>query len=94
MANSEQPLANHKMFALGPLGTLNQVIKALGRTIRAMADDTISSEKGARICNGLGILRQCLETQKLEELGGRLDRLEGTDHGATTTRDRREAYRH
>ena len=94
MSNSEQPAATPKKFMLGPLGTINQVIKSLGRTIRAMADDTISSEKGARICNGLGILRQCLETQKLEDLGDRLDRLEGIDHGANRTADRQEAYRH
>src|SRR5215475_2939208 len=79
MSDSEQPAATPKEFNLGPLGTINQVIKALGKTIRAMADDTISSEKGARICNGLGILRQCLETQKLEELGDRLNKLEGID---------------
>jgi len=79
MSNSEQRAAKPKDFTLGPLGTLNQVVKALGKTIRAMADDTITSEKGARICNGLGILRQCLETQKLEELGDRLNKLEGFD---------------
>ena len=94
MSNSEQPAAKPKEFNLGPLGTLNQVVKALGKTIRAMADDTISSEKGARICNGLGILRQCLETQKLEDLGDRLDRLEGIDHGAKRAADRQAAYRH
>jgi len=94
MSNYEQPAAKPKQFNLGPLGTLNQVVKALGRTIRAIADDTISSEKGARICNGLGILRQCLETQKLEELGGRLDRLEGTDHGVNRAADREATYRH
>jgi len=66
VSNSEQPATKSTEFNLGPLGTLNQVVKALGKAIRAMADDTISSEKGARICNGLGILRQCLETQKLE----------------------------
>ena len=94
MSNSEQPASKSKEFTLGPLGTINQVIKALGRTIRAMADDSISSEKGARICNGLGILRQCLETQKLEDLGDRLDRLEGTGHGTDVARDREAAYRH
>jgi hypothetical protein len=94
MSISEQPAAKPKEFNLGPLGTLNQVIKALGKTIRAMADDTISSEKGARICNGLGILRQCLETQKLEELGDRLNRLEGMDHGADRSRPAEAAYRH
>ena len=94
MSNSEQPAAKSKEFNLGPLGTLNQVVKALGKTIRAMADDTISSEKGARICNGLGILRQCLETQKLEELGDRLNRLEGIDHGANRSRPAEAPYRH
>ena len=94
MSDSEQPSARPKQFILGPLGTLNQVVKALGKTIRAMADDTISSEKGARICNGLGILRQCLETQKLEELGDRLGRLEGIDHGANRAPDRQATYRH
>ena len=94
MSDSEQPAAKPKEFNLGPLGTINQVIKALGKTIRAMADDTISSDKGARICNGLGILRQCLETQKLDDLGDRLDRLEVTDHGANRTADREETYRH
>ena len=94
MSDSEQPAAKPKEFSLGPLGTINQVIKALGRTIRAMADDTISSEKGARICNGLGILRQCLETQKLEELGDRLDQLEGIGHGAKPAANREAVVRH
>jgi hypothetical protein len=94
MSDSEQPAARPKKFILGPLGTINQVIKALGKTIRAMADDTISSEKGARICNGLGILRQCLETQKLEELGDRLNQLEGMGHGADRSRPAEAACRH
>jgi hypothetical protein len=50
---------------------------ALGKTIRAMADDTLDSQVGSRICNGLGIMRQCLETQTLDRLGERLDQLEG-----------------
>jgi len=94
MSNSQQPAAKPKEFTLGPLGTINQVIKALGKTIRAMAADEMDSQKGARICNGLGILRQCLETQKLEDLGDRLDRLEGIGHGTDVARDREAAYRH
>jgi hypothetical protein len=66
-----------KTFRLGHLGTLNQVIKALGKTIRAMADGSLDSQSGARICHGLGIMRACLETQQIEELGRRLDGLEG-----------------
>ena len=40
----------------------------LAKTIRAMADGTLDSQVGARICNGLGIMRACLETQRLEQL--------------------------
>jgi hypothetical protein len=63
-------------FAIGPLGSLNQVVKALGKTIRAMADGTISTADGSRICNGLSIMRQCLETATLERLENRLGELE------------------
>ena len=44
---------------------------ALGKTIRAMADGTLDSQVGSRICNGLGIMRQCLETQTPDRLGER-----------------------
>jgi hypothetical protein len=46
--------------------------KGLAKTIRAMADGTLDSQVGARICNGLGIMRMCFETQKLEELEVRM----------------------
>jgi hypothetical protein len=75
MSDFEQPIQEAEKFGLGPLGTINQVIKALGKTIRAMANDQIDSQKGARICNGLGILRACIETQKLEQLEGRMDEI-------------------
>jgi hypothetical protein len=45
------------------------------KTIRAMADGTLDSQVGARICNGLGIMRACLETQKLEQLEARMDEI-------------------
>jgi hypothetical protein len=67
-----------KQFKLGHLGTLNQVIVALGKTIRAMADGSVDSQVGSRICNALGIMRQCLETRSLDQLGERLDQLENT----------------
>jgi hypothetical protein len=66
-----------KKFKLGPLGNLNQVTKGLAKTIRAMADGTLDSQVGARICNGLGIMRACLETQKLELLEARMDDIAG-----------------
>jgi hypothetical protein len=44
----------------------------IAKTIRAMADGTLDSQVGARICNGLGIMRACLETQKLEQLEARM----------------------
>src|SRR5262249_11224015 len=66
--DSDQTEAAPRKFKLGPLGSLNQVTKGLAKTIRAMADGTLDSQVGARICNGLGIMRTCLETQKLEQL--------------------------
>jgi len=60
---------------------LNQVTKGLAKTIRAMADGTLDSPVGARICNGLGIMRACLETQKLEQLEARMDEI--TRHRTT-----------
>jgi len=35
----------------------------------------LDSQGGARICNGLGIMRACLETQKLEQLEARMDKI-------------------
>jgi len=73
--DSDQTEAAPRKFKLGPLGSLNQVTKGLAKTIRAMADGTLDSQVGARICNGLGIMRACLETQKLEQLEARMDEI-------------------
>jgi hypothetical protein len=73
--DSDQTQTAPRKFTLGPLGNLNQVIKALGKTIRAMSDGSIDSQVGGRICNGLGIMRACLETQKLEQLEARMDEI-------------------
>ena len=51
-----------------------------------MADGSVDSQVGSRICNGLGIMRQCLETRTLDQLGERLDQLEdakGVSYGST-----------
>jgi hypothetical protein len=64
-----------KQFRIGRLANLNQVIKALGKTIRGMSDGSIDSQLGARICNGLGIMRACLETQRLEQLEERMEKI-------------------
>jgi hypothetical protein len=40
-----------------------------------MADGTLDSQVGARICNGLGIMRACFETQKLEQLEDRVEKI-------------------
>jgi hypothetical protein len=64
-----------KNFRLGQLSTLGQVIRALGKTVRAMASGTISTQDGVRICHGLGILRTCFETQDLERIRERTDEL-------------------
>jgi hypothetical protein len=73
--DSDQIQAAPRKFTLGPLGNLNQVTKGLAKTIRAMADGTLDSQVGARICNGLGIMRACLETQKLEQLEVRMSEI-------------------
>ena len=64
-----------KQFRIGRLATLGQVIKALGKTIRAMSDGSLDSQVGARICNSLGIMRACFETQKLEQLEERMEKI-------------------
>src|SRR5262249_52334665 len=64
-----------KQFRIGRLANLGQVIKALGKTIRAMSDGSLDSQVGARICNGLGIMRACFETQKLPELEARMEKI-------------------
>jgi hypothetical protein len=68
-------------FKLGPLGNLNQVTQGLAKTIRAMADGSLDSQVGARICNGLGIMRACLETVTLERIEDRLAQMEATPEG-------------
>jgi len=73
--DSDQTETAPRKFKLGPLGNLNRVTKGLAKTIRAMADGTLDSQVGARICNGLGIMRTCLETQKLEQLEARMDEI-------------------
>ena len=86
--DSDQTERAPRKFKLGPLGNLNQVTKGLAKTIRAMADGTLDSQVGGRICNGLGIMRACLETQKLEQLEARMDEI-----GARVARDRANAAR-
>ena len=73
--DSDQIQAAPRKFKLGPLGNLNQVTKGLAKTIRAMAEGSLDSQIGARICNGLGIMRACFETRKLEELESRMDEI-------------------
>jgi hypothetical protein len=74
--DSEHLIQPAKKFELGRLGNLNQVAKALGKTIRATADGSIDSQVGARICNGLGHYGACLGTVTLECLEERLDELQ------------------
>ena len=38
----------------------------------------LDSQVGSRIANGLGIMRQCLETRTLDQLGERLEQIEST----------------
>jgi len=98
--DSDQTETAPRKFKLGPLGSLNQVTKGLAKTIRAMADGTLDSQVGARICNGLGIMRACLETQKLEQLEARMDEIadrvarDRTNAASDRTNAAHEEYTH
>ena len=75
-----------KNFRLGQLSTLGQVIRALGKTVRAMASGAISTQDGVRICHGLGILRTCFETRDLELIRQRME--EVSAHAAEAAAER------
>jgi hypothetical protein len=60
--DSDQTETAPRKFKLGLRGSLNQVTKGLAKTIRAMADGTLNTQVGARICGGLGIMRAGLAT--------------------------------
>ena len=66
-------------FRLGPLKTLHQVLKANGKTIRAMANGTLKTEDGSRIANALSIQRQIIESQVLQRLEQRMTEMESGD---------------
>jgi hypothetical protein len=87
--DSQQASKGAKKFKLSPhLGNLNQVVRALSKTIRVMADGSLDSQVGARICNSLGIMRACLETATLERIEDRLDQLEGFRSYGDTSHNR------
>ena len=88
------PTARERPFKLGPLGNLNQVTRALGKTIRAMADGSVDSQVGARVCNGLGIMRACLETATLERIEDRLEELEGVKGYGNTAHNQPHYHAH
>jgi hypothetical protein len=60
-------------YKLGRLANLSDVITALGKTIRAMSTGELDDQRGARICNGLGIMRACLETQVLQSIEEKIE---------------------
>ena len=62
-------------FRLGPLKTLHQVLKANGKTIRAMANGTLKTEDGSRIANALSIQRQIIEFQVLQRIETKMGEL-------------------
>jgi hypothetical protein len=56
---------------------VNDVALAIeaGPTTGLWGHGSIDSQVGARICNSLGIMRACLETQKLEQLEARMSEI-------------------
>jgi hypothetical protein len=77
-----------KTFRLGELSNLGQVIRALGKTCRAMANGAIDTQDGARINAGLGILRSCFETQMLESIQSRVNEIAEAAVAAASERAR------
>jgi hypothetical protein len=77
-ADLKQAFARPKKFKLGPLGTLNQLLTAGSRTLRAMADGSLDGQLGARLMNGLGIQRSILELQSLMRIEAKLDAMDAT----------------
>jgi len=73
-------------FRIGPLKTLHQVLKANGKTIRAMANGTLKTEDGSRIANALSIQRQIIESQAVNHIEKRLREL--TDQAAAEAAER------
>ena len=63
------PTVRERPFKLGPLGTLNQVIVALGKSIRAMADGTFREDGGIELDRGKldAGLREALRERCLPE---------------------------
>jgi hypothetical protein len=56
--------------AVAAVVAANAAAKDFGRVGKEL-----DSQVGGRICNGLGIMRACLETQKLEQLEARMDEI-------------------
>src|SRR4051794_33928993 len=73
--NKDSRQALGKPFRLTHLGSLNQLLKAGSKTLRAMASGEIDSQLGARIMNGIGIMRSICETSQLAAIESKLDTL-------------------
>jgi hypothetical protein len=72
MTDSAQLANSARKFRVGPLGTLNQVLTANAKVIRAMASGEIDSHLGARLSNAISIQRQIIEAIMTERLEQRL----------------------
>src|SRR6516165_4677087 len=65
------------ILAACEISRLTQPDLCPGVVLAGTADPIRDRSLGARICNGLGIMRACLETATLERLEERLDELQG-----------------
>jgi len=75
--DSEQALGKPKPFRLTHLGSLNQLLKAGSKVLRAMASGELDSQLGARLMNGLHIMRAIVETSTIQRIEQKLDELQG-----------------
>src|SRR4026208_1874548 len=61
------PEKQRRPFRLTHLKTLNQVVVALGKTLRAAANNEIEPQLARTLIAGLTALRECIESNKTQK---------------------------
>jgi hypothetical protein len=64
---AQMPEKQRRPFRLTHLKTLNQVVVALGKTLRAAANNEIEPQLARTLIAGLTALRECIESNKTQK---------------------------
>ena len=72
-----EPPATGEPIDLGPLADLSNVADAVGQVVRKIAAGELDAEGGKALLDSLAAQREALESLRIDELDGRLRRLEG-----------------